>query len=148
MKKKKRNYLNEALARIKKINAGTFNYSKAYENYLKTRSKRMMKRKLQTDFLSFESFKSYYKRAVRGILEGEIKSTYIASIGRLIVESEVESSVKQIKTWMKMAQKKFKDTGDEKFNIKPERWWKEGFSVIESLYSDNKGKSFREVFYN
>lgn len=140
------NYLQKVKNRIASIQANQFSFTKAYNAYISKRQK-IEKTRHIAEQMNFETFSKTYKSVLTRMISEEIPASYVNSMINAIVESEKLESARQYRAWFKLAQKKYKRTGDERFNIKLEEFKKHGYKIIEQFYNDEQ-KSFKEVFYS
>lgn len=139
-------YLDKVNKRLESIKAGTFNYAKGYQSYLNLRAEIGARRHLSVP-LGFEAYKYTYKKALQQMSTGETPASYVNSVNKALVESEKLESAKQYRAWYKLSQKKYRETGDERFNISLADFRKYGYDLIEQQLYTNETKSFKEVFY-
>lgn len=140
-------YLQKAKRRLASIRAEQFSFTKAYQAYIAKREYVGETRHL-AQMMNFETFSKTYKSVLVRMVNEEIPASYVNSMINSIVESEKLESAKQYRTWYKLAQKIYKKTKDERYNISLAEFKKYGYSIVEQeLYTDEK-KTFREVFYS
>lgn len=102
---KPQDYVGTARRRLEKIEAGKFNFDKAYSSYLKEHQRYVGSKRHMAKQLSKQAFERTYKRVTSAAASAQIAGSSIKNISKIIASSEVLTSQKQARAYAKNARK-------------------------------------------